>query len=308
VAGDTNGTQDVFVHDRETGITSRVSVDSDGNEGDGRSRDVSISVDGRFVTFESEATNLVDDDTNGAFDVFVHDRDTGMTIRVSVDMAGRERNEGGKRPSPSGDATLVAFESDAQLVLPYNVINGMPDIFARDLGAPGGCEAGVVNAGAGSVADVLLINGSAGDQDRIRLLNAGQPIQIRLDASPSGPGDESMRTARYVVWVWAEYPVNPYRVRAKGEVLGCTVNPTPFQPLAWPQPIRCIRGTGIRDSVCGDVRTLGASPVRAPWAFTRSAGLPPRSAFTFQGILEDDGAANSLGFSVTNAVIARRQF
>jgi Tol biopolymer transport system component len=83
VAGD-NFFADVFVHDRQTGQTSQVSVASDGAQGDRDSLAPSISADGRFVAFHSEGANLVMDDTNGVADVFVHDRQTRQTSRVSV--------------------------------------------------------------------------------------------------------------------------------------------------------------------------------------------------------------------------------
>src|SRR5205823_7255077 len=74
------------------GTTERVSVDSAGNEGNGGSGGTAISADGRFVAFSSYATNLVAGDTNGVADVFVHDRQTGTTERVSVDSAGTQGN------------------------------------------------------------------------------------------------------------------------------------------------------------------------------------------------------------------------
>jgi hypothetical protein len=73
VAGDTNGKDDVLVHDRTTGTTERVSVDSSGVEGNGDSDAPSISADGHIVAFESGASNLVAGDTNGAYDAFVHE-------------------------------------------------------------------------------------------------------------------------------------------------------------------------------------------------------------------------------------------
>src|SRR5207247_9811592 len=98
VPGDSNGQQHVYVHDRQTGTVERVSVDSAGNQGDGSSFSPWLSADGRFVAFVSYATNLVPGDTNGALDVFVHDRQTGTTERVSVDSAGNQGN-GGSRPA-----------------------------------------------------------------------------------------------------------------------------------------------------------------------------------------------------------------
>jgi Tol biopolymer transport system component len=77
VVGDGNVTADVFVHDRQTGATTRVSVDLDGVEGNGNSNNPSISADGSFVTFQSDADNLVAGDTNIAPDIFVDDLQAG---------------------------------------------------------------------------------------------------------------------------------------------------------------------------------------------------------------------------------------
>jgi Tol biopolymer transport system component len=78
VAGDTNGEVDIFVHDRSYGETTRVSVSSGGVQGNSYSYQPSISGNGRFVAFQSEANNLVAGDTNGEADVFVHDRRHGL--------------------------------------------------------------------------------------------------------------------------------------------------------------------------------------------------------------------------------------
>ncbi|MBN1891115.1 MAG: carboxypeptidase regulatory-like domain-containing protein [Thermoflexales bacterium] len=101
---------DVFVHDRQTGQTSRVSVASDGTRGDNKSYDAAISADGRYVAFSSAASNLVSDDTNGALDVFVHDLQTGQTTCVSVTSDGVQR--GGESASISADGRFIAFQSD----------------------------------------------------------------------------------------------------------------------------------------------------------------------------------------------------
>ena len=84
VRGDTNRTFDVFVHDRKMGTTERVSLGKNGAQSNGISQRPVISADGRFVAFKSYATNLVAGDTNGQLDVFVHDRQTHTTRRVSI--------------------------------------------------------------------------------------------------------------------------------------------------------------------------------------------------------------------------------
>jgi Tol biopolymer transport system component len=128
VPGDTNGALDIFVHDRLTGQTTRVSVASDGTQGNGYSWDSSISADGRYVAFESWASNLVPGDTNGKQDIFVHDRLTGQTTRVSVASDGTEGNNNSGWPSISADGRYVAFHSDASNLVPGDT-NGRADVF-----------------------------------------------------------------------------------------------------------------------------------------------------------------------------------
>ena len=131
VAGDTNGTFDIFVHDRQTGAITRVSVDSSGVEGNGSSNIASISADGRFVAFESVAASLVANDTNYFSDVFVHDRLTGVTERVSLDSTGAEGNGGSQKAAISADGRCVAFDTWASNFTPGDN-NYQQDIFVHD--------------------------------------------------------------------------------------------------------------------------------------------------------------------------------
>jgi Tol biopolymer transport system component len=131
VDGDTNGTWDVFVHDRNTGATERVSVDSSGVEGDIDSVGAMISANGRFVAFSSYADNLVDGDTNGNVDVFVHDRANGVTKRVNVDSAGRQVDSDSYLGSISGDGRIVAFSSLSDELVEDDT-NGKADVFVND--------------------------------------------------------------------------------------------------------------------------------------------------------------------------------
>jgi Tol biopolymer transport system component len=131
VVGDTNGHHDIFVHDRQTGVTERVSVDSAGNEGNGTSEFLTVSDDGRFVAFQSQASNLVPGDASDDYDVFVHDCQTGVTERVSVDSAGNEGNEWSRYPAISADGRYVAFESWASNLVPGDT-NGSQDVFVHD--------------------------------------------------------------------------------------------------------------------------------------------------------------------------------
>jgi len=133
VPGDSNTKGDVFVHDRQTGQTTRASVSSSGAQGNSVSQHAVISVEGRFVAFESAATTLVAGDTNGDSDVFVHDRQTGQTTRVSVDSTGAQGNAGGASPAITGDGELVAFAS-ASTNLVVGDTNLQDDVFVHGLG------------------------------------------------------------------------------------------------------------------------------------------------------------------------------
>ena len=110
VAGDGNGVFDAFVHDRVTAATERVNLSSSGVEANLSADFVALSGDGRFAAFSSMAGTLVSGDTNGVDDVFVRDRVSGITERVSVSTAGNQ-SDGGRsyRPNISRDGRHVAF-------------------------------------------------------------------------------------------------------------------------------------------------------------------------------------------------------
>lgn len=131
VPGDNNSVDDVFVHDRETGQTSRVSVASDGTEANGRSAANAISANGDFVAFESDADNLVANDSNGVTDLFVHELATGETTRVSVASDGTQGNDESGDSAISADGRFVIFASPASNLISGDT-NGFQDIFLHD--------------------------------------------------------------------------------------------------------------------------------------------------------------------------------
>jgi TolB protein len=131
VAGDTNGQPDVFVRDMRTGTTRRVSVRTDGSQGNGGGAAPAISADGRYVAFVSDASDLVAGDTNGTSDAFVHDTVTGTTERVSVGPGGRQADGYADAPDISADGRYVSLVSPATSLVPGDT-NGLPDVFVRD--------------------------------------------------------------------------------------------------------------------------------------------------------------------------------
>jgi Tol biopolymer transport system component len=175
VGGDTNGDADIFVRDRQSGTTERVSVDSGGAQGNHESKNSSISADGRYVVFYSDATNLVGGDTNGKADVFVHDRQGSTTERMSVDSGGAQgNNESGFFGAViSADGRCVAFESIAtNLVVGDTNLNS--DVFVRDRGAGFGTNYCTANPNSTGYPADLSASGSASSA-------AGD---LTLDAAP----------------------------------------------------------------------------------------------------------------------------
>lgn len=131
VAGDTNGQRDVFVRDTRTGRTTLVSVGAGGVQGNQESAQGSISADGRFVAFNSAASNLLPGDTNNSPDVFVRDLLTGRTTLVSVGRNG-PANQGAQQPEISADGRHVAFASGSTNLVAGDT-NATGDVFVRDL-------------------------------------------------------------------------------------------------------------------------------------------------------------------------------
>lgn len=131
VPGDTNGAQDIFAHTLATGVVERVSAGPGGVQANGNSFSPCISTDGRVVAFHSLANNLVANDTNAARDIFVHDRLTATTERVSVGPGGAQSNADSRYAACSADGRNIAFVSFASNLVP-NDTNATLDVFVHD--------------------------------------------------------------------------------------------------------------------------------------------------------------------------------
>ncbi|MEG3984686.1 putative Ig domain-containing protein, partial [Microcoleus sp. T3B2] len=130
VTGDTNNNGDIFLRDTLTNTTTRLSLDSAAAQGNNGSGNPSISADGRYVVFSSDASNLVTGDTNNRADIFLRDTQTNTTTRLSLDSAAAEGNRDSFNPSISANGRYVVFESDSNLVT--GDTNSSRDIFLRD--------------------------------------------------------------------------------------------------------------------------------------------------------------------------------
>lgn len=131
VAGDRNETLDVFVYDRQTGKTERISKGQNDREPLAASYRPTLSADGRYVAFASMAPNLVAGDRNYRDDVFVYDRTAGKMERASVSGRGKEADARSGSPVISADGRYVAFSSQASNLVPDDE-NGLEDLFIYD--------------------------------------------------------------------------------------------------------------------------------------------------------------------------------
>ncbi|WP_426571580.1 DUF4214 domain-containing protein [Aquihabitans sp. McL0605] len=134
VGVDTNGHKDVFLRDRQLGTTEKVSTASNGDQSDGDSYWPSVSDNGRFITFQSLATDLTPAVDAPSYDVFRRDRTLATTVLVSRNTAGQPANTGGWDPDMSADGLKVTFTSGATNLVSGDT-NGVTDTFVRDLAA-----------------------------------------------------------------------------------------------------------------------------------------------------------------------------
>lgn len=179
VDADTNRSADVFVTDTRSWILERVSRAPENANGDDQSRQPAISGDGRYVAFSSRASNLVEGDTNGQTDIFVHDRATGSTTRVSRGMDGEQSNGRSTSPAISGSGRRVAFVSSANNLVPGDD-NRRTDVFVHDLDD---ASTTLVSTGAQQANDVSLAPAISGDGTRVAFVSAASNLLERQESA-----------------------------------------------------------------------------------------------------------------------------
>jgi Tol biopolymer transport system component len=184
VPGDTNREFDVFVRDLKEGRTRRVSVNSRGVQADMASIASSISANGRYVGFQSEATNLVPGDTNGFGDVFVRDVLEGTTTRVSVSTGGAQADSNSFEPSLSADGRCVVFGSYAENLVPGDT-NATTDVFLHNLATGTTRLVSLTSAGVESQGDGFTINGKLSPNGRYVGFSSGASDFVLGDTNES---------------------------------------------------------------------------------------------------------------------------
>lgn len=113
VPNDTNNARDIFLRDTVNNTTTRVSIASDGAQANSDSFGEDVSYDGRYVVYSSYASNLVSNDTNGKYDIFMYDTQNHTTTRVTQTSGGTQANAASSYPVVSADGRFVAFDSEA---------------------------------------------------------------------------------------------------------------------------------------------------------------------------------------------------
>ncbi|MBI3847249.1 MAG: PD40 domain-containing protein [Planctomycetes bacterium] len=322
VVGDTNALGDIFVRDRVAGTTARVSVAGGCAFTDGASTFPAISGDGGVIVFQSSATNLVANDTNGFGDTFENVRGaigvdavvprsgseaggdlvklsgvglagTGATTVTFGGVAGTvvDANPSFVRvltPPGTGTVDVVVSNSNGCITAPTNFTYVAPEIAARF---------GNVNMAFGDRADVFTINGGTGNALREVSLGTTDGLLFTMTAPPA-----NTHAAPFALYAWAGAPdASNLAVHPGG--LGYTVFPTPVSG-GGPQPIRIWNNLGFRQRL--GVPSYPSSPAPST-ILNRRTGAHRAVIATFQGFIQDDGSLLPQRVSITNAIILRIQ-
>lgn len=330
VAGDTNGFTDIFVVDTITGAVTRDSVSSSGTQANGSNYKPAISADGRYVVWESTATNLVTSPvvTPGHSHIYRRDRTTGTTVLVSESTAGVVGNGDSLQATISGDGQYVAFASDATNLV-ANDTNGYRDIFLRDVtngtttpvsvgsgGVPanGASHSPSINRNTGvsvgiaadgryiaydslatnlvvndtnDVSDVFVYDRISGTTTRVSVSSSGAEGH---DPSPIGPPDQRLgsinpsisATGRYVTFASLDDDLTT------GD-LGGEYSPTDANDALDVFVMdRDASNSGVYDTA-GNIATTMASVNRFGYQTVELLGIPSTAASNVYPTISDDG-------------------
>lgn len=285
--GDTNHVRDIFLVDRIAGTCQRVSVGPGGVQSDGFSQRAAISGDGRFVSFESDATNLVAGDLNGVTDIFVYDTSNGTMHRMTVDGAYFEADSTSYFSALSFDGSACAFSSLASNLAPGDA-NLVEDVFVRTERP----AFSVFCPGDGSGVPCPCGNDSAPGAGRgclnslgfgARLVASGEP---RIGASDTLVLEVDGMTSSLALFVQGSAPANGGAGVALNDGLGCwagqlvrlRTRPIVAGTSSYPQ------GVDPRISVLGGVLPGDTRYYQVVYRNSAMTYCPPATANTSNGI------------------------
>ena len=273
VAGDTNGTSDIFVKNLTTGAIVNASASANGAQGNGASTSASLSRDGTLVAFTSDASNLVAGDTNGRADVFVKNLTTGAITRVSAGTDGTQGNAESGNARISADVTKVTFTSRAGNLVPGDT-NIVSDVFVKDLTTGTLTRASVSAAGTQA--------NRASDGSGPSLSADGSRVAFASGASNLVPGDTNNVSDVFVADTVICFATGTRIRTARGEIAveDLRVGDQAVTVGGKQRPIRWI-GSRSLDG-CGAALPFAQQPVRIR-AGAFGDGLPVRDLFLSPG-------------------------
>lgn len=283
VTGDTNGTWDVFLRDLQAGTTERVSLSTAGDQPDNFCFQPSLSWDGRYVCFMSPASNLVPGDTNGVKDIFVRDRLTGVTERVSVTSGGAQASEQTTIGVMSADARYVAMISYAPNLVAGDT-NGVSDAFLHDR------ETGVT---------LRIGNGNASTQD-VAINRDGRFVAIQSMASNLVAGDTNGASDVFVYDAW-DGSIQRCSL-GSGELTGSSASPSLSADGRWVG-----FWSDASNAVTGDTNSALDTFARdrltgSTERFSVSAGGGQGNGTSFRPTFADDGSVTAFQSEASNLV------
>jgi len=241
IAGDTNNLSDIFVRDTIGNTTTRITNGINNTLTDGSSIFPTISSDGRYVSYESVATNLVANDTNALRDIFVYDRTTSTTTRLSVSTTGIQSNAQSYNAVISGDGSEVAFFSEATNLVPGDT-NAFGDVFVRNIAAGTTAIVSVSTSGA-------LGDGISGTND-ISISQNGKVIAFDSLATNLVTGDTNARLDVFLRDITV--PASPTTTRVSVGAGGVQGNGSSFLDVITPDGNSVLFDSNATNLVSGD--------------------------------------------------------
>lgn len=306
VTDDTDSSPDIFVRDMVLGTTVRASVDPTGLDPDGYSTLASISADGHFVTFASDADNLVAGDTNAAQDIFRRDLVANTTVRVSVNTTGGDPNGLSTTPSISDDGNLVVFRSHASNLVTGDG-NAFDDVFLRNVtagtttrisvdatghDADGASYTPAISGDGNSVVfasdadDLVAGDGTLGSSGRdifLRDVSLGTTTRVSVDTAGGDPNGPSVNpavsaTGRVVGFVSAASDLVATDGNTFVDVFARDLGPG-GAPLVSIGDVSVVEGNSatVKAQLAVRLSAPAAGTVKVPWTTTTPADFLPGS-------------------------------
>jgi len=266
-ASDDNNTTDIFVRDRVAGTTTRISKSQAGESANGPSQFPGISDEGRFVVFQSAASNLIDDDTNGKTDIFVVDTTNGSISRVSLTSTGEQSNGDSNSPAISADGSTVVFQSEATNLVPDDT-NGVTDCFAANNPLAGPPLPTSTPTGTETPTPTVTVTGTMTITATPTPTTAEQTLTPTPTATPTGTQQPTLAVTATAT------PATP--VNTATPTLARTATSTPTTAGQTPTATGTVTPSGNGGGGGGgcSCRIDGGSEPVGDWGFVPALGLP----------------------------------